>query len=74
MPDLESLLIPRSDHNIATLSGTMVALVPHSQMRDLMARSPGLAEIFWRDTLIDSAIYREWVVGVAPIKPDTGLG
>jgi CRP-like cAMP-binding protein len=64
MPDLQSLLIPRSDHNIATLSGTMVALVPHSQMRDLMARSPGLAEIFWRDTLIDSAIYREWVVNV----------
>jgi CRP-like cAMP-binding protein len=64
MPDLQSLLIPTSDHHIATLSDSVVALVPHSKMRDLMARAPGIAEVFWRDTLIDAAIYREWVVNV----------
>jgi CRP-like cAMP-binding protein len=64
MPDLQSLLIPTSDHHIATLTRAVVAMVPHPQMRDLMAHAPGLAEIFWRDTLIDAAIYREWVVNV----------
>ncbi|HEV7255252.1 MAG TPA: Crp/Fnr family transcriptional regulator [Mesorhizobium sp.] len=64
MPDLQSLLLPVADHNIATLSEAVVALVPHAQMRDFLARHPSLAPVFWRDTLIDAAIFRESMVNI----------
>jgi CRP-like cAMP-binding protein len=64
MPDLQSLHIPVSDHNIAALPQAVVAFVPHAEFRALLSRAHGLTDVFWRDTLIDSAIYREWVANV----------
>jgi CRP-like cAMP-binding protein len=31
---------------------------------DLMGRFPRIAGAFWRETLIDAAIFREWMVGM----------
>jgi CRP-like cAMP-binding protein len=33
-------------------------------MRALTRANPNIAEVLWRDTLIDSAIFREWIVNV----------
>jgi CRP-like cAMP-binding protein len=33
-------------------------------MRDLTHAHPRIADKFWRDTLIDAAIFREWIVNV----------
>lgn len=33
-------------------------------MRDLIRSFPRLGDLFWRDTLIDAAVFREWVVGL----------
>ena len=64
IPDLQSLHIHTMDHSLATLTEANVAFIPHESMRELTARFPGLAAVLWRDTLIDAAIFREWMIGM----------
>jgi CRP-like cAMP-binding protein len=64
MPDLQSLVLKVMDHNIGTLTPSKLAFVSHDAVRELLRRYPRLTEILWRDTLIDSAIFREWMVGL----------
>jgi CRP-like cAMP-binding protein len=64
IPDLQSLHIPTMDHSLATVTKATVAFIPHESVRELAARFPGIAAIFWRDALIDAAIFREWMVGM----------
>jgi CRP-like cAMP-binding protein len=64
IPDLQSLHLEVMDHNIGTLTPTKAAFIPHAALHDLIQRHPGLAAAFWRDTLIDGAIFREWVINV----------
>ena len=64
IPDLQSLHVRTMDHSLATLTKALVAFIPHESLRELTARHPGLAAVFWRDTLIDSGIFREWLVSM----------
>ncbi|RWP96594.1 MAG: Crp/Fnr family transcriptional regulator [Mesorhizobium sp.] len=38
--------------------------IPHSALRRICEQRPRVATAFWRSTLIDAAIYREWVTNV----------
>ncbi|MBX9933264.1 MAG: Crp/Fnr family transcriptional regulator [Methylobacterium sp.] len=64
MPDLQSLHIQTMDHSLATLTEAKVAFIPHDSLRDLILRFPGIGAVLWRDTLVDAAIFREWMVGI----------
>ncbi|MER2265815.1 Crp/Fnr family transcriptional regulator [Methylobacterium oxalidis] len=64
IPDLHSLHIHTMDHSLAALKETTVVLIPHDSLRELTARFPGLAAILWRETLIDAAVFREWMTGM----------
>nr|WP_290698238.1 Crp/Fnr family transcriptional regulator [Halomonas sp. UBA3074] len=62
MPDLQSLHLPFLDINIATLSACKLGFVQHEDARRICEQYPRLATAFWRETLSQSAIYREWIV------------
>jgi CRP-like cAMP-binding protein len=64
VPDLQSLHIHTMDHSLCTLTEASVAFIPHESLLDLTTRFPNIAAILWRDTLIDAAIFREWMVGM----------
>jgi CRP-like cAMP-binding protein len=64
MPDLQSLHLNRMDHNVAALSRGGAAFIPQRAMRELMAKSPAVTAGLWRETLVDAAVTREWVVGL----------
>ncbi len=64
IPDLQSLHLRVMDHSIGTLNPCRLAFIPHQSLRDLMRRHPRIADAFWRDTLIDAAVFREWMVGI----------
>src|SRR5215210_8260249 len=64
MPDLHSLHLDRMDHNLTSLGSTVVAFIPHSYFREVLPRSQQLTHALWRETLVDAAVYREWVVNV----------
>ena len=64
IPDLQSLHLKIMDHGLATLLPSKVALIRHERVRELIARFPRIGQTFWRDTLIDAAVFREWIVVV----------
>jgi CRP-like cAMP-binding protein len=41
-----------------------VGFIAHADLRDLCERYPRITSAFWRETLIDAAIFREWVTNV----------
>jgi CRP-like cAMP-binding protein len=64
IPDLQSLHVKIMDHSLGTLVPTMAALIPHQSLHDLNTRYPSVANALWRDTLVDSAMFRLWMVGL----------
>jgi CRP-like cAMP-binding protein len=64
IPDLQSLHLKTMDHNLGTLVQSTVAFVPHDSVRNFARDFPHLGDILWRDTLIDAAIFRQWMVGM----------
>jgi CRP-like cAMP-binding protein len=64
IPDLQSLHLEVMDHSLGTLTETKVAFIPHDVVRAFVRAHPRLGDIFWRETLIDAAIFREWVTNV----------
>lgn len=63
-PDMQSLHLRVMDHALATLGPCRVAFIPHEVMRSFLHAYPRIADALWRDTLIDAAIFREWVVNI----------
>jgi CRP-like cAMP-binding protein len=64
IPDLHSLHLGRMDHNLTSLGPAVVAFIPHSYFREVLPRSQQLTHALWRETLVDAAVFREWVVNV----------
>lgn len=62
--DLTSLLLGRMDHGIAAITPVEAVAIPHAVLLDWTERYPRLAQMLWRDTLVDAAIFREWVVNI----------
>lgn len=64
VPDLHSLHIQMMDHSLAALTEATIAFIPHESLLDVTKRFPGLAALLWRETLIDAAIFRQWITGM----------
>jgi CRP-like cAMP-binding protein len=64
LPDLQSLHLMVLDNSIATISPCSVGFIQHEDLRDICDRYPRLTAAFWRETLIDAAIFLEWVLNV----------
>ncbi len=61
--DLHSFLIEQLDHSISTLTPSRIGTIPHSALAAAIEH-PNLTRLFWRETLVDGAIFREWIVNV----------
>lgn len=64
MPDLHGLHLGVQDATIRTLTDCVVAYMDHEPVRRLCAEQPRVAAELWRVTLVDGAIFREWVVSL----------
>lgn len=64
LPDMQSIHLSTLDSTLTTLSPCTVAFVQHEPLREICARRPNVASAFWRMTLIDASIFREWVANV----------
>ena len=62
--DLEAALLNTADNNIQTLTRCELAFVPKAAIRDLIRNYPNVGLAMWVDTLVDSSVFREWVVNV----------
>ena len=68
IPDLQCLHLRTMDHDVAMVTAGRVGFIQHRVLEDLMARHPRIAGSFWRETLIDAATFREWMVGMGRRK------
>ena len=64
IPDLQSLHLTVLDHSLGTITPCEVGFIRHEDVHALIRRYPRLGGLLWRDTLIDAAIFREWMVGI----------
>ncbi|WP_335645668.1 Crp/Fnr family transcriptional regulator [Microvirga ossetica] len=64
IPDLQSLHLEVLDNSLGTLTPCRVGFIQHEALRDLCERYPRITAAFWRETLVDAAIFREWVMNV----------
>lgn len=62
--DLLTLHLRVMDHNLGTMAPSRVAFIPHDSIHQLIRLYPRIGNAFWRDTLIDAAVSREWMVGM----------
>jgi len=62
--DLQSLHLTVMDHSLSALIPCKLAFIQHDDLRALMGGHPRLGDLFWRDTLIEAAVFRQWVVNV----------
>ncbi|WP_199556300.1 Crp/Fnr family transcriptional regulator [Sandaracinobacteroides hominis] len=59
--DLHGFPLKQLDHDVATLTASTVAMVPHRALEQLIEAEPPLARKLWFATLIDAAIHRAWL-------------
>jgi CRP-like cAMP-binding protein len=64
IPDLHSLHIKTMDHTLGTITACTVGFIQHEVLHDLCIRYPRLGGAFSRETLIDAATFREWMMGL----------
>jgi CRP-like cAMP-binding protein len=62
LPDLQSLFLKIMDHELFALSACTMGFVPHEDLGALVHERPRILDAFWRETLVDASIYREWIV------------
>ncbi|MEG3089375.1 Crp/Fnr family transcriptional regulator [Sphingomonas sp. PB4P5] len=73
MADLHSVVLPNATSALQALTDTSVLLVPHTELRSVAARFPGVAEAFWRECMIGAAMLSQWVVNVGRRDASTRL-
>jgi CRP-like cAMP-binding protein len=73
IPDLQSLHLGLLDISMGTISPCKVGFVPHDVLRAFCEQQPRLAGLLWRETLIDAAIFREWLVNIGRRTGSTRL-
>src|SRR5205823_2453139 len=49
---------------VGTLAATKVGLIPHTTMLEITEKFPRVARAFWKDTLIEASVFREWLVSI----------
>jgi len=62
--DLHSYVLKKMDHGVSALTECVIAKMSHERLRLTLERFPNLALVMWRDTLVESAIFRLWLAGV----------
>jgi CRP-like cAMP-binding protein len=62
--DLQNGLLGIADHNVQSLNHSEIASVPRGALMEVADTRPAVRLAMWIDTLIDSSVFREWVVNV----------
>lgn len=64
LPDLQSIHLSKMDSTLSAVSPCRIAFVPHHALHAVCEERPKVASALWRMTLIDAAVFREWVANV----------
>jgi CRP-like cAMP-binding protein len=62
--DLHSFPLKEMDHSVGALSACRVVQFPHRALTGITENWPHLTRMLWLMTLLDGAIFREWIVAM----------
>lgn len=60
-PSLETLHIDYMDNSLCAVCDSRVAILPHPELFRVMEERPKVLALIWRQTLVQGAIFREWM-------------
>jgi CRP-like cAMP-binding protein len=64
LPDRDGMHLPHLDHAVASISPSRVAYIPHVALTALVERHPSIGVALWRDAVVDSGVFRQWLISV----------
>jgi len=64
VPDLTSLHLSHMDTGYRVLTRATLGFMPHRAIHEACSMSYGVTGVLWRVTLIDAAIFREWLTNI----------
>jgi CRP-like cAMP-binding protein len=64
MVDLQNSLLHTADHSVEMITAGRIATISHEAIARIAFDRPAVGRAMWRDTLLDSSIFREWIVNV----------
>ncbi len=62
--DLHGFTLKQLDHDILSITESVVGLVPHERLLEVTQTDPHLARVFWFSTNVDAAITREMALSL----------
>jgi CRP-like cAMP-binding protein len=62
--DIQNSFLGVADHSVQMLTEGEIAFIPPGTIEQLALSNPAIGRALWIDSLIDAAIFREWVVNV----------
>jgi CRP-like cAMP-binding protein len=72
-PSLESLQLDVMDNSLCAIVQSTVGLVPHAELHGLMQGRPHLLRLIWRSSLIQAAMFREWLMRNSCLPADAAM-
>lgn len=64
LPDLHNALLDHSDHSVQAMTAGQAAMIPREQIIALANARPKVGMAMWHETLVDTAILREWMTNI----------
>lgn len=62
--DVQNAMLDVADHNVQALTPVEVAAIPIEAIVGIMASSPRIDRAIWTQSLVDAAVFREWLANV----------
>jgi CRP-like cAMP-binding protein len=62
--DLHGFTLKHLDHDVVSISPSIVGVAPHERVREMTEKYPHLTRIYWFSTNLDAAIQREWTLSL----------
>ena len=62
--DLQNSLLGIADHAVQMLTAGKIAMIAREEIGRIAAERPAVGRAMWIDTLVDGAIFREWIANV----------
>ncbi|HZH11797.1 MAG TPA: Crp/Fnr family transcriptional regulator [Microvirga sp.] len=66
--DLHSFLLQPMDDGVTALTACTVAMVAHSDLKEITKHYPYLTRAFWHMTLVDAAVHRAWMTTLGQME------
>lgn len=71
--DLHTYVLKTLPDSVVAMTTCEVATIPHAKLDKIFRESYHVARLFWASTLIDAAIFRQWIISIGRRSPTARL-